>query len=397
METERTANLGLEADLPGVPCPPQLNRWLEALSDDLLSILETFANDGHGVWLVGGCVRDAWLGEDAQDIDLCTSCPPERMLALFGDQAIATGVEFGTVTLKGTPPLRGHHLRTESLYRDGRRPEHVAWGSSLKEDLSRRDFTFNSMAVDVARRLLYDPYDGVTDMEQRVVRAVGDAGLRCREDALRILRAYRFLNRDQGPLWTMELRLQNAVREHRERLKMVAVEWHWMELEKILTTPLSGRVLAKMNEDGVFETVFGEGQRPRNSLLLLNDLPTLGSYAARTPCTDDGRVATKIGGPSAESFKPKRSCATPLCFTSVGALLLRAKPNHGLCTCAGRLCSGPPWNPKEPEPCCRYDSRKTNAQRGIGGGAHRLGKLACAKNPRELLGGRPLDHGSNRC
>ena len=278
METDRTAKLGLEADLLGVPCPPQLNRWLETLPDDLLSILETFVNDGHGVWLVGGCVRDAWLGEDAQDIDLCTSCPPERMLALFGDQAIATGVEFGTVTLKGTSTLyEATTLRTESLYRDGRRPEHVAWGSSLKEDLSRRDFTFNSMAIDVARRLLYDPYDGVTDMEQRVVRAVGDAGLRCREDALRILRAYRFLNRDQGPLWAMELRLQNAVREHRERLKMVAVERHWMELEKILTTPLSGRVLAKMNEDGVFETVFGEGQRPRNSLLLLNDLPTLAS------------------------------------------------------------------------------------------------------------------------
>ena len=116
MSSTKTLPEGLEADLPGTPCPPALLRWLASLPDDLLAVLQTLAEDGAGTWLVGGCVRDAWLGKPSVDIDLCTTCTPERMLALFGDQAIATGLDFGTITIKGV----GRHyevttLRTESL------------------------------------------------------------------------------------------------------------------------------------------------------------------------------------------------------------------------------------------------------------------------------------------
>ena len=150
---------GLEADVDGEPCPPRLVRWLATLPEDLLNVLHVLAADGHGAWLVGGCVRDAMLGSPSTDIDLCTTCTPDRMLTLFDERAIPTGADFGTITIKGD----GRHyeattLRTESLYRDGRRPDRVVWGTSLREDLSRRDFTFNSMAVDVARQQLYDPY-----------------------------------------------------------------------------------------------------------------------------------------------------------------------------------------------------------------------------------------------
>tara|TARA_Y100000766_G_scaffold74124_5_gene62603 strand:- start:2392 stop:3756 length:1365 start_codon:yes stop_codon:yes gene_type:complete len=259
MSSTKTLLEGLEADLPGAPCPPALLRWLASLPDDLLAVLQTLAEDGAGTWLVGGCVRDAWLGQPSVDIDLCTTCTPERMLVLFGDQAIATGLEFGTITIKGV----GRHyevttLRTESLYRDGRRPEEVTWGSSLSEDLSRRDFTFNSMAVDVARQILYDPYDGTSDLQQRSIRAVGDANLRCQEDALRILRAYRFMRRDEGPLWHIDHALATALSQHSTRLRMVAIERRWMELEKILTGQRPGEVLEKMQTDGVLRHVLEE-------------------------------------------------------------------------------------------------------------------------------------------
>tara|TARA_B100000900_G_scaffold393712_1_gene390472 strand:- start:2841 stop:4205 length:1365 start_codon:yes stop_codon:yes gene_type:complete len=257
MSSAKTLQKGLEADLVGAPCPPAILRWLASLPDDLLAILQTLAEDGAGTWLVGGCVRDAWLARPSEDIDVCTTCTPERMLHLFGDQAIPTGLDFGTITVKG----EGRHyevttLRTESLYRDGRRPEKVDWGTSLSEDLSRRDFTFNSMAVDVARQVLYDPYNGSSDLQKRRIRAVGDAALRCQEDALRILRAYRFMRRDEGPLWHIDPALATALSQHSNRLRMVAIERRWTELEKILTGARPGEVLGKMQNDGVLRHVF---------------------------------------------------------------------------------------------------------------------------------------------
>ena len=257
MSSNKNLTPGLEADMAGNPCPPMLRRWLGTLPNDLLTVLQTLANDGAGAWLVGGCVRDAWLGDPSSDIDVCTTCPPDRMLTLFGEKAIPTGVDYGTVTVKG----EGRHyevttLRTESMYRDGRRPEHVQWGSSLREDLSRRDFTFNSMAVDVARQLLYDPFQGAIDLRHRTVRAVGDARLRCEEDALRILRAYRFLRRDDGALWRMEPSLASAVSEHGLRLTLVAIERRWMEMRKILEGDRPGEILGRMQEQGVLRHVF---------------------------------------------------------------------------------------------------------------------------------------------
>ena len=272
MGTTEALPEGLEADMDGAPCPPPIARWLATLPSDLLSLLQTLAEAGEGVWLVGGCVRDAWLGEAAPDIDICTTCTPGRMMELFGDRAIPTGIDFGTITVKG----QGRHyevttLRTESLYRDGRRPDVVSWGRSLKEDLSRRDFTFNSMAIDVARHRLYDPYNGMGDLQQRVVRAVGDASQRCEEDALRILRAYRFTRRDNGPLWVMDGALEHAIAQHSTRLSMVAIERRWMEVQKILAGPKPGAVLQAMQDGGVLRHVFERLVVMNPALLIMLD------------------------------------------------------------------------------------------------------------------------------
>ena len=170
-------------DTPGTPLPPLLDQWVEQLPTELNSIITTIAQAEGGVWVVGGAVRDALLGVETEDIDLAVSLEPSRMLELFPN-AISTGIQYGTLTLRGADGgfYEATTLRTESMYEDGRRPEIVDFGTSLRGDLERRDFTFNAMAVDVRRRLLHDPYNGLRDLEQGRVKAVGQAYQRLAED-----------------------------------------------------------------------------------------------------------------------------------------------------------------------------------------------------------------------
>lgn len=256
MNTERELDFGREAALAGVSCPEPLKRWIEKLPDDLVEILNRIAKKGHGAWVVGGCVRDALLGARSGDIDVCSTCTPEEVMDIFGERAIPTGIEFGTVTIKGT---NQHYelttLRSEGMYRDGRRPAQVNWGTSLGEDLSRRDFTFNAMAVDVARRILYDPFNGIKDMDDHIVRAVGDPMQRCDEDGLRIFRAYRFLDRGQARLWQLEANLHQAMQSKQPILAKVAIERKWTEFRKIMNGRNAAEVLTLMIHDGTVQHI----------------------------------------------------------------------------------------------------------------------------------------------
>lgn len=268
MNMKRELDFGREAALAGVSCPEPLNRWIEMLPDDLVDILNQITEAGHGAWAVGGCVRDALLGVPSGDIDLCSTCTPEEAMKLFGGQAIPTGIDFGTVTVKGA----GQHyelttLRSEGMYRDGRRPDQVTWGTSLKEDLSRRDFTFNAMAVDVARRILYDPFNGMKDMRGHLVRAVGDPMQRCDEDGLRIFRAYRFLDRGQLGLWHLEATLHQAMQSKQPILAKVAIERKWTEFRKILNGRHAAEVLNLMIHDGTIQHILPSLCFVRPSLL----------------------------------------------------------------------------------------------------------------------------------
>jgi len=250
------------ADVPGQALTPSMEGWLNSLPDDVHEIVATLQAHGHRAWLVGGCVRDAWLGASSGDIDLCTTSPPQATMDIFGKRAIPTGVDYGTVSVKGH---RGVYelttLRTESLYKDGRRPSNVAWGTSLSEDLKRRDFTINSMAVDPLERRLYDPHGGVKDLEARRIRAVGRPMERCSEDALRILRAYRFWGVHNANNWTIDEGLHQALVLLRSRLDVIADERKWVEFRKIVLGPSPGSVLAQMQQDGVLHHVV-RGLRP---------------------------------------------------------------------------------------------------------------------------------------
>jgi tRNA nucleotidyltransferase (CCA-adding enzyme) len=146
---------------------------------------------GFEAYLVGGCVRDTLLGRAPSDWDIASSAPPQEIMRIF-KKTVPTGLKFGTVTVicdGGNAEVTT--FRSEAGYTDFRRPSEIRFCGDIKTDLSRRDFTVNAMAYHPARGLL-DPFSGRKDLENRIVRAVGNPSLRFEEDALRILRAFRF-------------------------------------------------------------------------------------------------------------------------------------------------------------------------------------------------------------
>ncbi len=195
---------------------------------DVLSALEAA---GHEAWCVGGCVRDRLLGREPGDWDVTTSALPEATMAVFGKRAFPTGLQHGTVTVRTADgAVEVTTYRLDGNYRDHRRPDSVTFTRSLSEDLRRRDFTVNAMAMDL-RGELCDPFGGQEDLKRGVLRCVGEPDLRFREDALRILRGLRFAS-----VLGLDIAPDTAAAIHRNRdlLRAIAPERIQAELLKLL-------------------------------------------------------------------------------------------------------------------------------------------------------------------
>ena len=199
------------------------------------ALLARLQQAGYAAYAVGGCVRDSLLGRTPQDWDLCTSARPEQVLALFGEgQCIPTGLQHGTVTIKyGGQLYETTTFRTEGAYTDGRHPDEVHFVPDVRQDLARRDFTINAMAYNDAEGLI-DPFGGQQDLQQGILRAVGDPATRFEEDALRILRLYRFAARFG---FAIDPPTGQAARELCAHLDCVSVERIEEELSKLLAAP----------------------------------------------------------------------------------------------------------------------------------------------------------------
>ena len=199
------------------------------------ALLARLHGTGYAAYAVGGCVRDSLLGRTPQDWDLCTSARPEQVLALFGEgQCIPTGLQHGTVTIKyGGQLYETTTFRTEGAYTDGRHPDEVHFVPDVRQDLARRDFTINAMAYNDAEGLI-DPFGGQQDLQQGILRAVGDPATRFEEDALRILRLYRFAARFG---FAIDPPTGQAARALCAHLDCVSVERIEEELSKLLAAP----------------------------------------------------------------------------------------------------------------------------------------------------------------
>ena len=194
---------------------------------------------GFEAWAVGGCVRDSLRGAAPHDWDLCTAARPEQMQAVFaGERVLETGLKHGTLTLlTDGGPLEITTFRTDGGYSDGRHPDGVRFVGNIADDLARRDFTVGAMAWHPERGL-YDPFGGQTDLQNGVLRAVGDLDTRFQEDALRILRAVRFASQ-LG--FSVEPETAAAMRRQAARLDCIAAE----RIREELTGMLCGRFVQR--------------------------------------------------------------------------------------------------------------------------------------------------------
>ena len=205
------------------------------MDEGAAELLDTLHRAGYVAYVVGGCVRDSLLGLTPHDWDLCTSALPQQGMELFGEEkCIPTGLQHGTVTVKqGGGLYEITTFRTEGAYTDGRHPDEVHFVPDVREDLARRDFTINAMAYN-AKEGLVDPFGGQADLQGGILRAVGVPHQRFTEDALRILRLYRFAARFG---FAIDPPTAQAAQELCAHLDCVSVERIEEELAKLLSAP----------------------------------------------------------------------------------------------------------------------------------------------------------------
>ncbi|MDR1030638.1 MAG: HD domain-containing protein [Treponema sp.] len=227
----------------------------------LQEIAGIFIRHGKQVFLVGGAVRDILRGEKAQDWDLATDALPQEVISLF-PRVIPTGIKHGTVTVhfKGRS-LEVTTYRTESGYHDGRRPDQVTYTSRIEEDLSRRDFTMNAIALPLPQGPLVDPFNGIADIRSKLIRCVGNPQARFAEDGLRPVRAVRFAAQmgfevEAASLAAIPQALHTTAKVSPERIRD--------ELDKILAAPQPSRAFLLMEKTGLLELLLPELALCRN-------------------------------------------------------------------------------------------------------------------------------------
>lgn len=200
-----------------------------------MPVLRTLEDAGFEAYFVGGSVRDVLLHRHVHDIDITTSAYPEEVKELF-DKSIDTGIKHGTVTvLYGGESYEITTFRTESGYQDFRRPDHVTFVQNLDEDLKRRDFTINALAMDMHGDIV-DLFNGIEDLKNHIIRAVGNPEKRFHEDALRMMRAVRFMSQLE---FKLEEKTEQAIKDNHELLKKISVERIREEFVKMGLGPFS--------------------------------------------------------------------------------------------------------------------------------------------------------------
>ncbi|MBD5806607.1 CCA tRNA nucleotidyltransferase [Limosilactobacillus walteri] len=243
-------------------------KQLPAIFEPARPVLQKIEAAGYEAYFVGGCVRDTILHDDIHDIDIATSAYPSEIKAIF-NHTVDTGIEHGTVMIldHGTG-YETTTFRTESGYQDYRRPDKVTFVRSLSEDLKRRDFTINALALREDGEVI-DLFNGLTDLQKHLIRAVGDPNERFHEDALRMMRAVRFASKlnfvIDGPTLT-------GIKENAPLLAKIAVERIRVEFEKLMLgqKPVAG--LQDFISTGLYQYCPGlaDAKDVLSALLLLN-------------------------------------------------------------------------------------------------------------------------------
>jgi len=222
-------------------------------------VLERLSQRGQA-WIVGGWVRDRLQGLNPTEMDIATNLHPDIVSQLF-DKTIPVGAAFGTILVLDEESDKSWEvttLRCDGTYGDGRRPDDVEFGDDIIEDLARRDFTINAMAVDPINGEIIDEFGGLEDLNAGIIRAVGNSHDRIREDGLRIMRAFRFLDSSDLGTRVLDEDLQVAITENLHMLGKVSSERKWAELSRILQGINNIEVTQLMHSFGVLNQVIPE-------------------------------------------------------------------------------------------------------------------------------------------
>lgn len=218
------------------------------LSDTVKNLIGIIENNGFEAYAVGGCVRDSLMGISGGDIDITTSAKPnelENILANNNIKFVETGLKHGTITaVIDSIPYEITTFRTDGTYLDNRHPDKVEFVTNLNDDLARRDFTINAMAYNDTKGLV-DIYGGRQDIDNKLIRCVGDANRRFNEDALRIMRAIRF---SSVLGFDIEEQTKKAIFDNKELLKNISVERIFKEMSKLLMGDNVFNVLCEYKE-----------------------------------------------------------------------------------------------------------------------------------------------------
>ncbi len=225
------------------------------------SILTTLNDNGYEAYFVGGYVRDIILGIDTKDIDITTNAKIEAIKSLF-KRVIVTGEKFGTVTIiRHNHPFEVTTYRTETTYSNYRHPDHITHTNSLKEDLARRDFTMNQLVMDKDGNI-EDHFNGRHDLEHKIIRTINNPSDRFEEDALRMLRAFRFSAKLD---FYIETKTLDAIREKKTLIKHIPIERIQNELIELFNYEHSQRALNFMKSTA-FNSALGPLEKGLNAL-----------------------------------------------------------------------------------------------------------------------------------
>lgn len=218
-----------------------------------LPLLYEIEKAGYEAYFVGGSVRDLLMDGDIADVDIAVSATPQEIKEIF-PRTIDVGIEHGTVVvLYQGQTYEVTTFRTESAYADFRRPDHVSFVRSLKEDLNRRDFTMNAIAMDKNGQII-DPFGGREDISRKIIRTVGSPSERFQEDALRMMRAVRFVSQLS---FEIEASTYEALAEYGHLLEKIAIERISMEFEKLLLGKNHQSAMEALIETGLYSYLPG--------------------------------------------------------------------------------------------------------------------------------------------
>ncbi|MDD2482919.1 MAG: HD domain-containing protein [Candidatus Shapirobacteria bacterium] len=217
-------------------------------------LIKKFRENGAEIYIVGGAVRDLILKREVKDWDFTTNLEPEEMQKIFPKNSFYNN-KFGTISVvEGDDIFEVTTFRTEKSYSDSRHPDEIKWGKTLEEDLQRRDFTINAIALDWDKKII-DLYEGQIDLENKIIRTVGNPDERFGEDALRMIRAIRIASQIG---FLIEEKTFESIRKNAELIQKIAGERIRDELFKILTSPIPSQGIILLKNSGLLHEIIPE-------------------------------------------------------------------------------------------------------------------------------------------